>query len=162
MSEPQAQYNENEPESHHYILRDDRVWNRAVAMLHKIRGVPAVFEVLIRPYEKTRTLPQNSRYWSSLTEYLNQMNQTVHAMANETGYTPIEVKRLIAAEMPPEHVAILFARKPETAHDVMKEIHGIPTSTRLGTKPFMQFEERMIQTIADIVGAVNAFSRRAA
>lgn len=153
-------------EEHNLIIRDDKIFNRALAVLHGLRhriiNSGAVFQLIIRPYEKTRTLPQNKRYWSSLTEYLNQMQQTVQAVASETGYTALEVKRLIAAEMPIEHAAILFARKPEVAHEVLKEICDVPTSTRLGTKKFMAFEERMIQTIAEISGQVNAFARKAA
>jgi hypothetical protein len=158
MNQPLRQ----DTEELHLIIRDDRIWNSAVAALHRIKGMPTLYEMILRPFEKTRSLPQNSRYWASLTEYLNQMNQTVHVIANETGYSALEVKRLIAAEMPAEHIAILFARKPEAAHEVLKVIHNIPTSTRLGTKKFMLFEERMIQTIAEIAGQVNAFARRAA
>lgn len=153
-------------ETHHLILRDDRIWNRAVAVLHELRhrivNSGAVFELSIRPYQKTRSTPQNSRFWASLTEYLRHMNQTVQAIASETGHTPLEIKRLIAQEMQPEQVAILFARKPEVAHEVLKAIHDIPTSTRLNTKQFMVYEQRMEQTIAEIAGIVNAFSRKAA
>ena len=147
-------------EEYHLIIRDDKIWNRAVALLHRIKTIHTPYEIILRPYERTRTLPQNSRYWASLTEYLKQINQTVHALANETGYTPLEMKRLIAAEMPSEHIAILFARKPEVAHEVLKEICDVPTSTRLGTKKFMAFEERMVQAIAEIAGQVNAFASK--
>lgn len=161
MNQPARQ----DDDSVHIIIRDRKLWSRALAELYKIEHViertPTIYEMILRPFEKTRTNPQNSRYWASLTEYLMQMNQTVHAVANETGYTPLEIKRLIAKEMPPEHIAILFTSKPEVAHDVLKEICGVPTSTRLGTKKFMLFEERMVQAIAEVVGQVNAFAGRA-
>lgn len=146
----------------HLILRDKRIWNRAVAELHRIENSTTLYEMILRPFTKIRTLPQNSRFWASLTEYLRQMNQTVQAIANESGHTVLEIKRLIAREMEPEQVAILFARKPEVAHEVLKAILDIPTSTRLNTKQFMAYEGRMEQTIAEIAGIVNAFARRAA
>ena len=147
----------------HLILRDKRIWNRAVAEIHRIENDTTIWELILRPWEKTRTLNQNARYWATLTEMLRQMHHTIHAVANETGYSAIEVKRLIARDMPqPEYIAILFCSKPEPAHEVLKQICDVPTSTRLGTKKFMLFEERMIETLSEIAGIVNAFARRAA
>ena len=114
-------------------------------------------EIIIRPFQKTRSLSQNSRYWASLTEYLNQIHQTIQIVSDESGYTPLEVKRLIADDLKPEQVAILFARTPEVAHDVIKEICNVPTSVRLGTKRFMEFEEQMERTIAEIAGQIEVF-----
>jgi len=125
-------------------------------------GPQPVMEVIVRKYEKTRSLPQNSRYWASITELLNQLNQTVETVSEHTGYSPLEVKRLIAKELPPEQVAILFCSRPELAHDVMKTICNVPTSTRLNTKQFMQFEDRMIQTVIEIKGQILEFERVAA
>lgn len=145
----------------HFILRTDREKQAAAEYLLNLPAKP-LQEVVVRDYEKTRTLPQNSRYWATLTELLEQTAAVVQEVSNETGYTPLEVKRLIAKDMAAEHVAILFARKTEVAHDVIKEICNVPTSTRLGTKKFMQFEDRMVQAVAEIQGEVNAFARRAA
>ena len=64
--------------------------------------------------------------------------------------------------MQPEYVAILFSHTPEVAHDILKLIVGIPTSTRLGTKEFMKFEEQMEATIAVIAGEINHFAQRIA
>ena len=119
-------------------------------------------EVVIREYVKNRTTPQNSRYWVNLNEYLRQMNLIVELISNQTGYTPLEVRRLISKEMPAEYIAILFARTAESAHEVLKAICGIPTSTRLGTKKFSEFDELMENTIAEIMGYVNAFRDKAA
>jgi hypothetical protein len=72
------------------------------------------------------------------------------------------VRRIVAKELQPEQVAILYAGTPEAVHDILKTINGIPTSTRLGTKKFAEYEERMVQTIAEVVGAVRAVARVAA
>ena len=150
---------EMNPESH-FILRDDAIWQNAVNLLRVLEPSHyqgEMMEVIIRPFQKTRSLPQNSRYWASLTEYLNQIHQTIQIISDESGYTPLEVKRLIADDLKPEQVAILFARTPEVAHDVIKEICNVPTSARLGTKRFMLFEEQMERTIAEIAGQIEVF-----
>ncbi len=120
-----------------------------------------VWEVEVREYTKSRTLPQNSRYWASLTQCLKEIADTANRVSDATGYTPLEVKRLIAKEMEPEYIAILYARSPEVAHDVIKAICNVPTSVRLGTKEFSKFDETMERTIAEIVGQIQAFERMA-
>jgi len=45
----------------HLIIRDDRIWNRAVAELHRIKGTPTLFEIIIRPYSKQRNNDQNAK-----------------------------------------------------------------------------------------------------
>lgn len=146
----------------HFILRDDRIKHAAAEYILNLQPGGPLQEVVVREHQRTRTLPQNSRYWATLTECLEQTASIVEQISNETGYTPLEVKRLIAQEMEAEHVAILFARTAEVAHDVIKDICNVPTSTRLNTKKFMQFEDHMILTITVIQGEVNAFARRAA
>lgn len=138
----------------HFRLTSEE--KRGLAM-HAISEAPEGYEAIIRPFEKTRSLAANSFHWASLTEYLRQINQIVSRISDNTGYTPLEVKREIARTMQPEHIAILYARTPETAHDVLKEVCGIPTSTRLGTKKFHEFDETMETTMAQIIGEVMAF-----
>jgi len=150
-------------EHRHLIIRSTDIQERAIEAVRQVKiDKDHPVEVIIRPHEKIRSLPQNSRYWATLTELLNRIQRAVHVVSEFTGYSPLEVKRLLAADMPAEYSAILFCPKPEPAHEVMKEICGIPTSTRLGTKKFMAFEERMEQVMADIEGYVNAFERKAA
>ena len=144
-----------------FVLRDEFHFKMLADCISWIKTDPAVWEVIVRPHEKLRSTIANSRHWATLTDYLKQITQSIEKISTQTGYTPLEIKRLIAKEMPPEHIAILFARSPETAHDVLKEICGIPTSTRLGTKKFHEFDETMEQTIAEIMGQVNAFEARA-
>jgi len=143
----------------HFILRSNAVRDFICDTLESLPFKPE-YEIIIRPFEKHRTDGQNARYWATLAEYLRQINQTVHSIAESSGHTPLEIKRLIAADLLPEQIAILFAKTPETAHDVLKEICDVPTSTRLGTKEFQRFEERMEQTIAEIAGHVEAFRGR--
>jgi hypothetical protein len=144
-----------------FTLKADKDRDLLVSWLYE-QSLDMPLEVTCKEYERTRSLPQNSRYWATLTELLNSINQTISVIAGDTGYTAIEIKRLIAKELSPEQIAILFARTPEVAHEVLKEICGIPTSTRLGTKEFIAYEERMEQTIAEIAGHIEAFRRMAA
>ena len=71
----------------------------------------------------------------------------------------MEVRRTIGTEIPIEHVPILFATKKETVHDTLKMICEIPTSTRLGTKSFGKFEDRLSQIMSEIIGSVNAITK---
>src|SRR3990167_8240702 len=61
MSEAQAKYNESEPESVHIILRDRRLWSRAVAALHRIENTPVLWEMILQLYEKKRNNAQNAK-----------------------------------------------------------------------------------------------------
>lgn len=142
----------------HFILRDAVIRDRAVAAINALELKPVLMEVVVRMFEKNRSLGQNSRYWVSLTEYLRQINAAINQVATETGHTPLEVKREAASEMPIEYGLILFAKKPEVAHEVLKDICNIPTSTRLGTKKFMEYEERMLAVMGDILGHVRAMA----
>jgi hypothetical protein len=110
---------------------------------------------------RLRTSGQNARYWSEIEFFMQQITQAVDRVADHTGYSPLEVKRLIAEELPIEQAVILFARNKEVVHDILKEVCGIPTSTRLGTKAFSKFEERLAQLMTEILGNINAITRRA-
>ncbi len=110
---------------------------------------------------RIRTTGQNARHWSEVNYLREQLQQSVEKISEHTGYTPLEVKRLIAQEMEPEQIAILYARSNETIHDILKDIVGIPTSTRLGTKEFSKFDDRLAQVMAEIVGIVKSVTHRA-
>ncbi len=140
----------------HFILRDSFIRDKVMATLNQMALKPVLTEVVIRPYEKTRTEGQNSRYWCSLTEYLRQINVLVNQVASDTGHSPLEVKREAASGLPIEYGIILFAKKPEVAHEVLKDICNIPTSTKLGTKKFIEYEERMLAVMGDILSHVRA------
>ena len=142
-----------------HLNRDD-IRDNAIAFIKSLGNTKA-WKVTIEEYEKTRTTIRNAHYWANLTEGQKQIIAAVERMSEHTGYSPLEVKREIAKGMAPEEIAILFAKNPEGAHDVLKEIAGIPTSTKLGTRKFIAFEDRMIQIMADIVGQVQAFEARA-
>jgi len=144
----------------HYIIRSLEIRKDVAKAVMAIRSEP-LMEVIIKPYEKIRTEGQNARYWATLTEELRNMNATIMEMSKHTGYTPLEVRRLVSHRIQPEYAALLFVRDEESAHDILKMIHDIPTSTRLGTKAFMEFEERMLQTAAEVTGAVRAVARDA-
>ncbi len=140
-------------------LTGSHSWESFLDRLLAWRDAGVKLRVTVEDYEKIRSLPQNSRYWATLTELLREIAKTVTAVSEHSGYSPREVKKLMASTLTPEQTGILFARKPELAHEVVKQICDVPTSTRLGTKKFMEFEERMIQEIATISGEVAAFKR---
>lgn len=119
----------------------------------RIRKLPLPFVVGVAK-EKTRSTAQNSRYWANLDFYLDKIQRSILVIADHTGYTPIEVRRLIAERLTPEQSALLYAVTQKAAHDVIKTICGVPTSTRLGTKQFMKFEEVMENTLTEAAGAV--------
>ena len=110
--------------------------------------------------EKIRSSSANARYWATLNDYIDQLTAAVYQVAEYTGYTPLEARRIVAQKLMPEQGAILFATKAEAVHDMIKLICGVPTSTRLGTKKFQKFEAIMETTITEIVGEVNAIAGR--
>ena len=145
-----------------YRLTDARAAAKVVE--HILNDVPhdGRFMVEIKEAVKLRTLPQNARYWAGLASELRLILRDIEEVSAHTGYTPIEVRRIVAKELQPEQIALIYAQTPEAAHDILKTILGIPTSTRLGTMKFMEFEDRMLQIIAEVVGAVRAVVRAAA
>jgi len=143
----------------HYILRNDTIRQRAAEAILNLPDEP-LMEIVVRDFVKTRSLPQNARYWASLNENLRLIEESIRRVAEYTGHSNLEIRRLIAKELPPEYIAILFSSSAEAAHDILKLIVGVPTSTRLGTKAFSQFEGRMEETMAQISGEINNFAAR--
>lgn len=137
---------------------DDLV--RVCVDLAKLTGhIP--FVLTITEGKKIRTDGQNKRHWVSIESFMAQIAEAVDVVAEGAGYTPLEVKRVIAKGMSPEHVGILFARTGEVVHETLKAICNIPTSTRLGTKEFSKFDDILEQTIAQIIGEVNSVAQSA-
>ena len=139
-----------------FVIRSKETRSAALKAVSEITSEP-LMEVVIREHTKTRTDGQNRRYWADLTGQILAMNADIEILSQHTGYSNIEARRLVAKTLQPEEAAILFCRTPEAAHEILKLIAGIPTSTRLGTKKFAEFEDRMVQIVADIVGTVRAF-----
>lgn len=120
------------------------------------------FVITVTEGKRIRTSAQNARYWLDMEFFLSEIRESVYRLAEHTGYTDAETRWVIAEELPVEQRAILFCLSKEAAHEVIKQICGIPTSTRLGTKDFMRFEERLAQTMSEILGQINAITARAA
>lgn len=133
-------------------IDSDQLRDRAI---DDIRALSYPYFVTVTA-EKTRSSSANARYWALMQENLDAITATVERLSEETGHTPLEIRRHIAAQLTPEHAAILYAVKKEAAHEILKLICGVPTSTRLGTKKFKKFEAIMEATLADILGEVNA------
>jgi len=119
------------------------------------------FVVSVTQGTAIRSEAANARHWVMIEDLLNHIREAVEIISEATGYTPAEVKKLAAADMPPEHVGILYARTKQAVHDELKGICNIPTSTRLGTKAFSRFDEILEGTVAQVIGEVNAVSRKA-
>ncbi len=114
------------------------------------------FVMTITSGKRIRTGGQNSVYWIDIRHFMGQIRGAVAEMAEESGHTPLEIKRIIAADMQPEYVGILFARTELVVHEMLKMICDIPTSTKLGTKEFHKFDERLAETMAQIIGEIRA------
>ena len=143
-----------------YVIKSAAMRAAAANAVMAIAKEP-LMQVTISEHIRLRTSAQNARYWASLAEEMRQMKEAIHHISEHTGHTQLEARRIVADDLEPEQIAILYARTQEAVHDILKTIHGIPTSTRLGTKAFMQFEERMIQSVAEVNGAVKAMQREA-
>lgn len=141
-----------------FIITTPRIQANAIESIVLDEQHPV--EVIVRPHEKKRTTAQNSRYWAGLTQFHKELQAMVQAASDHTGYDPAEVREHIAHNLPTRQALILFARKPEVIHEVLKDICGIPTSTRLGTKKFMEFEEQMERAMAEVMGTVNDVTAR--
>lgn len=106
---------------------------------------------------KTRTSSQNARYWSEVQFFMGEINDAIDQAAESAGYTNLEMRKVVAEQLPIEQAVILFCRTKEAVHDVLKQICGIPTSTRLGTKEFSKFDSVLAQTMSEIVGNIRGF-----
>jgi len=104
---------------------------------------------------KIRSGNQNSRYWCNINFFMSQLDEVVERIADKTGYTNYETRKILAEKMPVEHGVVLFMRKAEAVHECLKMICNIPTSTRLGTRSFMKFEDILEVTMAEVLGSVN-------
>ena len=139
-----------------FTLSSDRIRANASAYVQALLIEKIPWQVRIARVERTRTVGQNSRYWATLTETLRRLRAHVHTLADESGHTPLEIRRLLATELEPENVALLFVRTPEAAHEIVKMICDVPTSTRLNTRKFMAFEDRMVAVLGELIGHVES------
>ena len=141
-------------------IANEEQQQKAAQALLGIKKFP--FVVTVTEGTKTRTDGQNSRYWANMDNFLSEINDAVEMYAERVGETNIQARREIAIRIeekydcPVEYMAILFIRTKEAAHEVMKMICNIPTSTRLGTKEFQKFEGILEMTMAEILGLINS------
>jgi hypothetical protein len=112
------------------------------------------FVITITAGTKIRSSEQNKRHWSKLESFIYDIQHEIDHVSDETGYTPLEAKKVIADVLPIEHAIILFATKKEIVHHILKQICNIPTSTRLGTKEFLKFDDILDVTMAEIIGNI--------
>lgn len=143
-----------------FDLRTDSEWRAFQQQVALWRQNGLKLRVSVSPYENPRTIPQNSRYWGILRGCLKRIQIEIEILSDETGYTALEIKHLIAPELDHEQSKILFAQDPEEAHETLKKICCVSTTQGLGTKKFSAFELRMEQVITEITGIVISFSDR--
>jgi hypothetical protein len=139
------------------ILNDDDLKKAAQDLMALSGRTP--FVITVTEGTKIRSTGQNSRYWCDIQYFMDELRGAIEQAEEQTGHTNIEIRHILAEQMPIEQAVILFARKPETVHEILKDICGIPTSTRLGTKAFMKFEDRLAQVMSEIIGTVRAILR---
>lgn len=139
-----------------FTLSSERIRDNAWAYVRALPIAEHPWQVRIAPAERIRSAGQNLRYWATLTDILHRLHAHVQMLATDTGHSPIEIKRILANGLEPENVALLFVRTPEAAHEIVKAICDVPTSTRLNTKKFMEFEDRMIAVLEELIGHVES------
>lgn len=118
------------------------------------------FVITITSGKKIRGDGANARYWAMLQESIDLISEEIKEYAEKEGYTPLVARKIIAADLPWEQSLILACRKKEPVHEVIKMIMDIPTSTRLGTKEFAVFNDKIDMTMAEIVGNIRAICRK--
>lgn len=138
------------------IILNEEHLKKACADLSMLGGrLPLV--ITVTEGTKTRTSGQNARYWCEIEYFMSEVNEAIEKAATESGHSEFEIKKILAEQLPIEQSVILFARKKEVIHEVLKGICNIPSSTRLGTKEFMKFEDRLTQTMSEIVGNIRGY-----
>lgn len=119
------------------------------------------FVITITRGTKIRGDNANKRYWAMLQESIDAISEEIKEYAEQNGYTPLVARKIIAADLPWEQSLILACRKKEPVHEVIKMIMDIPTSTRLGSKEFATFNDKIDMTMAEIVGNIRVICRKA-
>jgi len=128
--------------------------------INAIMGLDLPYRIAISP-KKLRSNAQNAKYWAGLQWHIDEVSQAIGKISDYTGHTPLEIRKLIASNMSPDHTVMLFSLKKEAVHETLKLICDIPTSVKLGTKKFMEFESIMEQQMADVLGEVKSFIKMA-
>lgn len=126
--------------------------------INAIMGLELPYRIAISP-KKLRSDAQNAKYWAGLQYHIDEVSAAIKRISDYTGHTPLEIRKLIASTMSPEHTIMLFSLKKEAVHETLKLICDIPTSVKLGTKKFMEFEAIMEAEMASVLGEVNGFLR---
>lgn len=137
-------------------LRTEQDKQQAARDLQAIPVQHLPLYITISPGKGQRSLGANARYWANIEFWIEEIRNEIKVIADETGYTYLEARRVIANELPPEHEEILYARTKEAVHEGLKEICGIPTTTRLGTKDFNNYSDQLDLAMSQILGEVRA------
>lgn len=149
------------PDALYFVTRNDAILANALDAVVESYKSGVLHEVIIQPHEEKRTPGQNSNYWISLREYLRQFNAIVNQFASDSGNNARDIKREIARRNPPEYAGIILASNEEVAHDFIKQLANVPTSTTLKKrKEFPEFTEAMNATMNDLIGQAMALQRQ--
>ena len=137
-------------------LRTKEDLKRAALNLEAIPAEHLPLYLTLSQGKGQRTSAANARYWAMIEGWMEEIRNEIKAIAEETGYTYLEARRVIANELPPEHEEMLYARNKNAVHEALKEICGIPTTTRLGTKEFNNYSDQLDLAMSQILGEVRA------
>jgi len=131
---------------------------------NKIRALGGHLPLVVSVTEgtKIRSSAQNAMYWTEIEHFLDQIREAIWRLSEFSGYSEAETRWVIAGYLPVEYRGIMYCLTKDSVHDTLKKICEIPTSTRLGTKSFKKFEERMAQTMTEIIGGLNAVVQKVA
>lgn len=149
------------PDAIYFVPRNDGILANALDAVVERYKSGVLHEVIIQPHEEKRTHGQNSVYWISLREYLRQFNAIINQMQSDTGQPARDIKREIARRNEPEYAGIVLASNEVVAHDFIKQLANVPTSTTLKRrKEFPEFTEAMNATMNDLIGQAMALQRQ--
>jgi len=121
--------------------------------INAIIGLELPYRIAISP-KKLRSNSQNAMWWSSLQFHIDEISQKISQASDKTGYTPLEIRKLIASQATSEQTLMIYALKKESLHDALKLICGIESSVKLGTKKFSEFHGIMEMEMANVLGLV--------
>lgn len=114
-----------------FVLRDARILNNCVGFLGRIIGGSETYEVVIRPWKKKRSNPQNNLYWKWLS-----------LIAKDTGHTSEQLHEVFKLELLPREFITVAGIERETRK----------STTKLTTAEFTEYLEQIAAFAARELG----------
>jgi len=109
-----------------FVLRDDQIVVRCEQYIESVADSGKLYEVLVRPYRKNRTVQQNNYYFGVI----------IKLMCEETGYTKEEMHWMLCRKL----LGVSEIADPESG-----EMHQIVNGTSgLSTTEFSDYMEAVM------------------